>query len=132
MAGCLRSAVPLALRSNLIETIGRLPGLFEKLLEHTVNLAPRGPNDSKPPDLLGFRVSLGAILIRLQKRKPIFSHQAFCMLSKEKHETFHCYFEGLRIKCPYFMDPASPRFSSTNPNIHQSNYCTVRYETVQY
>ena len=33
MAGCLRSAVPLALRSNLIGTIGRLPGLFEKLLK---------------------------------------------------------------------------------------------------
>jgi hypothetical protein len=31
MAGCLRSAVPLALRSKLIESIGRLPGLFEKL-----------------------------------------------------------------------------------------------------
>jgi hypothetical protein len=31
MAGCLRSAVLLALCSNLIETIGRLPGLFEKL-----------------------------------------------------------------------------------------------------
>jgi hypothetical protein len=31
MAGCLRSAVLLDLRSNLIETIGRLPGLIEKL-----------------------------------------------------------------------------------------------------
>jgi hypothetical protein len=31
MAGCLRSAVPLALRSNLIETIGGLRGLIEKL-----------------------------------------------------------------------------------------------------
>jgi hypothetical protein len=31
MAGCLRSAVPLALRSNLIETIGGLRGLVEKL-----------------------------------------------------------------------------------------------------
>jgi len=31
MAGCLRSAVPLALRSKLIEAIGRLPGIFEKL-----------------------------------------------------------------------------------------------------
>jgi hypothetical protein len=31
MAGCLRSAVLLALRSKVIETIGRLPGLFEKL-----------------------------------------------------------------------------------------------------
>jgi hypothetical protein len=33
MAGCLRSAVLLALRSKVIETIGRLPGLFEKLLQ---------------------------------------------------------------------------------------------------
>jgi hypothetical protein len=32
MAGCLRSAVLLALRNNLIETIRRLPGLIEKLL----------------------------------------------------------------------------------------------------
>jgi hypothetical protein len=31
MAGCLRSAVHLALRTKLIETIGRLPGVFEKL-----------------------------------------------------------------------------------------------------
>jgi hypothetical protein len=31
MAGCPRSAVLLALRSKLIESIGRLPGLFEKL-----------------------------------------------------------------------------------------------------
>jgi hypothetical protein len=31
MAGCLRSAVLLALRTKLIEIIGRLPGLFEKL-----------------------------------------------------------------------------------------------------
>jgi hypothetical protein len=31
MAGCLRSAVPLALRSNLIETIGGLRRLIEKL-----------------------------------------------------------------------------------------------------
>jgi hypothetical protein len=31
MAGCPRSAVHLALRTKLIETIGRLPGLFEKL-----------------------------------------------------------------------------------------------------
>jgi hypothetical protein len=31
MAGCLRSTVLLALHSKLIETIGRLPGLIEKL-----------------------------------------------------------------------------------------------------
>ena len=31
MAGCLRSAVLLALRSKILATIGRLPGLFEKL-----------------------------------------------------------------------------------------------------
>jgi exodeoxyribonuclease V beta subunit len=36
MAGCLRSAVPLALRSKLIESIGRLPGLFEKLPFYTM------------------------------------------------------------------------------------------------
>ena len=29
--GTLRSAVPIALRSKLIETLGGLPGLFEKL-----------------------------------------------------------------------------------------------------
>jgi hypothetical protein len=38
MAGCLRSAVPLALGSKLIETIGRLPGLFEKLPRKFYNL----------------------------------------------------------------------------------------------
>ena len=34
-----------------------------------VNFAPRGPNERNPPDLLKFRVTPGAILIRLQKRK---------------------------------------------------------------
>jgi hypothetical protein len=34
MAGCLRSAVLLALCSKLIESLGRLPGLFEKLPRH--------------------------------------------------------------------------------------------------
>jgi hypothetical protein len=34
-----------------------------------VNLAPRGPKERDPPDLLRFRVTPGAILIRLQKRK---------------------------------------------------------------
>jgi hypothetical protein len=38
-----------------------------------VNFAPRGPNERDPPDLLKFRVTPGAILIRLQKRKAIFS-----------------------------------------------------------
>jgi hypothetical protein len=42
MAGCLRSAVLLALRSNRIEIIGRLPGLFEKLL---MILCQGRPND---------------------------------------------------------------------------------------
>ncbi len=36
-----------------------------------VNLAPRGPNEREPPDLLRFKVTPGAILIRLQKRKLI-------------------------------------------------------------
>jgi hypothetical protein len=31
MAGCRSETVPLAIRSNLIETIGELAGLFEKL-----------------------------------------------------------------------------------------------------
>ena len=41
---CLRSAVPLALRSNLIETITRLTGLFEKLrsLLRGIDLGARG------------------------------------------------------------------------------------------
>ena len=37
-----------------------------------VNFAPRSPNERDPPDLLKFRVTPGAILIRLQNRKPIF------------------------------------------------------------
>ncbi len=47
-------------------TVARLP------LGPMVNFAPRGPNESDPPDLLRFRVTPGAILIRLQKRKAIF------------------------------------------------------------
>lgn len=44
-------------------TVARLPRV------PTVSFAPRGPNDSDPADLLRFRVTPGAILIRLQKRK---------------------------------------------------------------
>ncbi len=44
-------------------TVARLP------LGPMVNFAPRGPNERDPPDLLKFRVTPGAILIRLQKRK---------------------------------------------------------------
>ena len=47
-------------------TVARLP------LGPTVNFAPRGPNERDPPDLLRFRVTPGAILIRLQKRKAMF------------------------------------------------------------
>jgi len=46
-------------------TVARLP------LGPMVNFAPRGPNEREPPDLLRFRVTPGAILIRLQKRKLI-------------------------------------------------------------
>ena len=46
-------------------TVARLP------LGPMVNFAPRGPNERDPPDLLKFRVTPGAILIRLQKRKLI-------------------------------------------------------------
>src|SRR5690554_3939195 len=45
--------------------VARLP------LGPMVNFAPRGPNETDPPDLLRFRVTPGAILIRLQKRKLI-------------------------------------------------------------
>lgn len=36
-----------------------------------MNFAPRGPNESDPPDLLRFKVTPGAILILLQNRKLI-------------------------------------------------------------
>ena len=51
-------------------TVARLP------LGPMVNFAPRGPNESDPPDLLKFRVTPGAILIRLQKRKAIFQQSS--------------------------------------------------------
>ena len=38
-----------------------------------MNFAPCGTNEREPPDLLRFRVTPGAILIRLQKRKAISS-----------------------------------------------------------
>ncbi len=48
-----------------IYTVPRFPQ------DPTVNFAPRGPNESDPPDLLKFRVTPGAILILRQKRKLI-------------------------------------------------------------
>jgi len=54
--------------------VARLP------LGPMVNFAPRGPNEREPPDLLRFRVTPGAILIRLQKRKLILT-DTYAMLS---------------------------------------------------
>jgi hypothetical protein len=47
-----------------------------------VNLAPRGPKDREPPDLLRFSVTPVATLILLQKRNPIgqFLHYALSFL----------------------------------------------------
>jgi len=66
-----------------------MPWSFARLpLWPTVNLAPRGPNESDPPNLLKFGVTPGAILILLQKRKPIPTyHQSVDHFSKMKDAT---------------------------------------------
>jgi len=58
-------------------TVARLPPCLRRerrgrQVGPMVNFAPRGPNESDPPDLLKFRLTPGAILIRLQKRKAMF------------------------------------------------------------
>lgn len=72
-------------------TVARLP------LEPMVNFAPRGPNERDPPDLLRFRVTPGAIRIRLQKRKNIrnvlltfgwIRVPAICVLSLDRSVPF--------------------------------------------
>jgi len=57
-------------------TVARLP------LGPMVTLAPFGPKERDPPDLLRLRVTPGAILIRLQKRKGI------CYTSKWMRKSF--------------------------------------------
>lgn len=54
----------------------------------SVNLAPCGPTETDPPDLLRFSVTPGKIFIRLKKRKPmILRLSVHCLYwRKEQYE----------------------------------------------